>query len=376
MFCPKLLFFVAEDWYFCSHRLPLAVAAKEAGFDVVVVTRVRAHGDIILNSGLRLIPVKMSRRGMNPLRELGVLFTIWRIYRQERPDIVHHVAIKPVLYGSVVAWLTGCRDVINAMAGLGYLFNSRRWTALFLRFWVIWLFRILFSRAGSKLIVQNPDDVNYFIRNGLIDSEKVVLIRGAGVDTDVFVPASREPSGPPVVMLASRLLWDKGVKEFVEAAGMLRRQGVDARFVLVGDSDFENPAAISPNQLKIWQETGDVEWWGYQDDMPEVLIRSHLVCLPSYHEGLPKILLETASCGKPIVAADVSGCREIVRHGENGLLVPVRDSGSLAVAIKALLDAPELRHRMGVAGRRLVEQEFAQEIVIEQTLRLYREMLS
>lgn len=369
----KLLFFVTEDWYFCSHRLPLAVAARNAGFEVVVVTRVREHGDIIRAAGLRLIPLELSRRGMNPLQEIATLLELRRIYRQEQPDILHHVAIKPVLYGSFVAWAVGCRNVINAMAGMGFLFVSSRKKAKLLRPVVGWAFRLLLNRPGNHLIVQNPDDARYFKESGLIDPERIAMIRGAGVDMELFVPV-REMSGLPVVMLASRLLWDKGVGEFVEAAGLLLQQGSDARFVLVGESDPENPADIPLDQLKAWQQAGEVELWGHRNDMAEVIGQAHVICLPSYREGLPKVLLEAASCAKPIVATDVPGCREIVRHNKNGLLVPAQNSAALAAAIKVLLGSPEMRRRMGEAGRQIVAQEFSQEIIVAQTLQLYKQI--
>lgn len=369
----KLLFLVTEDWYFCSHRLPLAVAAREAGFEVVVVTRVRAHGEAIRRAGLRLIPLDWSRRGLNPLREMAVLVALWRIYRRERPDIVHQVALKPVLYGSLAAWLAGCGRVVNALAGLGFVFISDRKRARLLRPLVRLAFRRLLNRPGSRLILQNPDDVRQFVGEGLAAPERIVLISGSGVDLASFAPTP-EPPGLPVVMLASRLLWDKGVGEFVEAAGILRGRGVAARFVLVGEADYDNPAAVDSARLESWQASGVVELWGRRGDMPQVLGMAHIVCLPSYREGLPKVLLEAAACARPLIAADVPGCREIVRTGENGILVPVRDSGALAAAIVDLLTEPQRRQEMGAAGRRLVEQEFSQEIVIDRTLGLYREM--
>lgn len=372
----KLLYFVSEDWYFCSHRLPLAVAASEAGFEVVVATRVREHGEMIRQAGLRLAPLtRFSRRGMNPWRELAALWEIFRFYRRELPDVVHQVALKPVLYGSLAARLAGCRRVVNTMAGMGFVFSSERKLARLLRPLVRWAFRLLLGRPGSRLILQNPDDVDFFVGSRLIANNKIALIQGSGVNIREFAPV-REEDETPVVMLASRLLWDKGIGEFVEAASILRQQGVEARFVLVGDGDADNPAAVPADRVELWQRSGGVEWWGRRHDMPATLGRAQIVCLPSYREGLPKVLLEGAACGKPLVATDVPGCREIVRHGENGLLVPARDSAALAAAIGTLLAEPATRQRMGEAGRRLVEREFSQEKVIEQTLALYREMLA
>jgi glycosyltransferase involved in cell wall biosynthesis len=353
----------------------LAQAAKEAGFDVVVVTRVRDHGEVIRRAGLRLVPCEWSRRGLNPFRELLVLANLWRIYRREQPDIVHQVALKPVLYGALAAWFTGCGKVVNALAGLGFIFVSGRKRARLLRPLVRVALRWLLDRPGSRLVLQNRDDVEQFTQEKLADPKKIILIRGSGVDLARFAPVL-EPPGPLVVMLASRLLWDKGVGEFVEAARRLRNQGATARFVLVGDGDSENPATIPRRQLDAWKEAGDIEWWGRRDDMPQTLGMAHIVCLPSYREGLPKVLLEAAAIERPMVATDVPGCREIVRPGENGILVPVRDAGALAAAIEKMLRDKAMRRRMGKAGRMLVEKEFAQEIVITRTLRLYQEMMA
>lgn len=367
----KMFFFITEDWYFCSHRLPLAIAAKEDGFDVTVVTRVRSHGDVIRSAGLRLIPFEIERQGMNPLIEFFTAFKIWKLYRKERPDIVYHVALKPILYGSFASWLVGCKNVVNAMAGKGFLFVSKRKSAKIIRPFISYVVRFLFNRVCRSLILQNSDDTLFFEKTGMIDAEKIELIRGAGVDTEEF-NYTPEMSGKPVVMLASRLLWDKGIMEFVEAADSLLKQGVEARFVLVGDSDMGNPNAISSKILKSWEKSGVIEWWGYKGDMARTLSRANIVCLPSYYgEGIPKVLIEAASCGRSIITTDWPGCREIVRNGENGILVPVKDSKALAGAIKKLLAAPEDRINMGEKGREFVKQSFSLELVIKETLRVF-----
>jgi glycosyltransferase involved in cell wall biosynthesis len=366
---PKLLYFVTEDWYFSSHRLPLAVAAREAGFDVVVVTRVREHGGVIRRAGLSLIPFEMSRRGMNPFGELGALARLTALYRREKPDLVHHVAMKPVLYGTLAARLASVPRVVNALAGMGWLFTSTNLMARLLKPLVRLTFRILLR--PTNVIVQNPDDAALMAGLGV---GNVHLIRGAGVDTRIFHPAP-SPAGDLVVMLASRMLWDKGVGEFVEAAGMLREMGASARFVLVGERDPANPSAIPESRLQEWEAKGIVEWWGKRDDMAEVIHQAHVVCLPSYREGLPKVLLEAAASGLPLVATDVPGCREIVRNEENGLLVPARDATALAAALRRLIEDRELRCRMGARGREIVETEFSVEKVVSETLAVYGELL-
>lgn len=372
---PKIIFFVTEDWYFCSHRLPLAIAAQQAGYDVTVVTRVTQHGELIRSHGLNLIPIKLSRRSRNPFKELGVIWQLLLIYREQRPDIVHHVALKPVLYGSIAARLTGVPAVVNALAGLGFLFVSKRLLARILRPLVEVAFRVLLNRPNVRVIFQNPDDLGLLIGRGVLESERAVLIRGSGVDMTLF-RSSPEPDGAPLVVLASRMLWDKGVKEFVEAARQLKGLGVSARFALVGEGDPENPASISREQLAQWGDEGVIEWWGRHGNMPQIFAESHIVCLPTtYGEGVPKVLIEAAACARAIVATDVPGCREIVRDGENGLLVPSKDVNALVFALQRLIEDSPLRIKMGMRGRTIVEDEFSIEHVVRQTLVLYRKLL-
>ena len=368
-----LAFFVTEDWYFCSHRLPLAVAAKNAGYTVYVITRVRSHGAEIEAAGLNLIPLELSRRSKNPFVEAGVIRRLARIYRDIKPDIVHHIAVKPVIYGSIAARLAGVPAVVNAMAGLGFLFSSTKLTARLLRPVIRLLFAFLLNNARTIVILQNPDDVEVLCGSGSVDRRRIRLILGSGVDVDVY-RYQQESAEIPVVLLASRLLWDKGVGEFVQAAGHIKQQGIAARFVLAGDGDDENPASISSQQLREWHEAGDVECWGRRNDMPEVFAEVHVVCLPTaYGEGVPKVLIEAASCGRPIVATDAPGCREIVIDGSNGILIPVKDVDALVIAIGKLLESPELRTQMGQAGRELVREKFSLDQVIKETLAVYAE---
>jgi len=371
----RLLYLVTEDWYFCSHRLPLAMAARSAGYEVSVATRVTEHGQAIRDAGLDLIPLKLSRRSHNPLRELASIAQIAAVYRRTRPHIVHQVAVKPVLYGSLAARITGVPAVVNALAGMGYLFSSSERKARVLRPLVESAYRALLNRANSRLIVQNPDDLALLQARGIADPTRTVMIRGSGVDLSMFA-AAPGPPGVPVVVLPARMLRDKGVVEFVDAARRLRSQGVAARYALVGEPDPENPASVAPEQLRQWVSEGVVEWWGWRDDMAEVFRDCHIVCLPSYREGLPKALIEAAAAGRAIVTCDVPGCREVVRDGDNGLLVPARDSQALADALARLLTDPSLRARMGARGRVRAEAEFSLDAVIERTLAVYRECLA
>lgn len=366
-----VVYFVTEDWYFCSHRLPLAIAARKAGYNIYVITRVDAHGDVIKSAGLNLIPIEFSRRSKNPFAEALVLVRLAKIYRTLKPAIVHHVALKPVIYGTIAAKIASVPQTINALAGLGYMFSSRAFMARVLRPLIRTIFRLLLNHGNSTLILQNTDDVELICGGGLVARERVKLIMGSGVDPEEF-SMKAEAAGMPIVLLASRLLWDKGVGDFVKAAEHLRKQGAGARFVIVGAADTENPGAISDTQLADWKRQGYVELWGQRSDMPDILASCHIVCLPtSYGEGVPKILIEAASCGRPIVATDVPGCREIVEHGRNGLLVPVHSVDALVRAIGILLDSPKMRHDMGIDGRQIVKDKFSLAMVLQETLRLY-----
>ena len=366
----KLLYLITEDWFFCSHFIERAVAARNAGYEVLVVAREQAHGDRIRAAGLRLISLKFARRSLNPLSELRLLLAIVRIYQQERPDIVHHIAVKPILYGSLAARLTGIPAIVNAPVGMGYAFSSTDRTARLLRPMLRLGYRFLLNPSGSRVIFENRDDLDSFVESGSVKRTEAVLIRGAGINLARFSPQAK-PDGVPIVVLIARMLRDKGVVEFVEAARRLHEQGVAGRFVLVGDPDPENPASIPPETLQAWHGHYGVEWWGWRDDIKAILGDASIACLPSYREGLPKSLLEAAACGLPIVTTDTPGCREVVVDGDNGLLVPVRNAYALAEALKKLVLDPALRQRMGARGRARAKEEFSMEQVISETLLVY-----
>lgn len=367
---PKLLFLAAEDWHFASHRLHLAIAARQAGFEVKLATRPGLKTATIEAAGIRVLPFAIDRRGMHPGRELTTLWHLVRLLRRERPDIVHAVALKPVVLAGLACRLLRIRRVVLAVTGMGFLFtgSGRRpaVTALVCRM-LAWI-----TRHG-RVIVQNPDDAALLTRCG-VASCRTRLIPGAGVDTERFT-VYPEPNEVPVVLLPARLLRDKGVGEFASAAGQLKAEGVSARFVLVGTPDEGNPTAVPESELRRWVCEGRLEWWGQREDMPEVLARAHLVCLPSYREGLPKTLLEAMACGRAVVATDVPGCRDAVLAGVTGLLVPPGDAAALAEAVRELVENPERRIRMGEQGRQRVLELFSQERVAVETLAVYRELL-
>lgn len=365
-----LLFVVTEDWYFCSHRLPLAQAARALGFDVVVVAREDKDGNRIRSEGFRLIPLDMRRGEIRPLGEFGSLFALWRIIRREHPEIVHNVAIKPVILGTLAARMAGVHGVVNALAGLGYVFTSHDRKAFFLRVVIRLAFGILFRSPSVRIIVQNSVD-KALIESFGVSAGRIALISGAGVDLSSF-PPKPEPCDPVVVAMVSRMLWDKGVRDLVEAARILMQHEHNVRIRLVGPMDASNPSSIPETNLKAWVAEGIVEWSGPTSDVASVWANAHIGVLPSYREGLPKSLLEAAACGRPLIATDVPGCRDVVVHEETGLLVPPKNPRALAEAIVRLARDAPLRARLGNAARERVKAHFSVEQVVEQTLSLYR----
>ncbi len=369
---PKLLYLVTEDWYFVSHRLALAKAAEAEGYEVSVVTRVDKHGDEIRDAGLNLIPISFHRSGLNPIGETRFLAQLIAIYRKVRPDIVHHVAMKPVLYGSLAARVTKVKCVVNAIMGLGFVFSSESPKARVLRPLVRRALASALGHSNSRVIVQNEDDRGLLISGRLAPANQIELIRGSGVDLEAY-PLQPLASGRPKVVLPARMLKDKGVLEFVEAARLLKRDGVDAEFVLAGAPDLLNPSSISDADIEGWVREGLVTYLGWRDDMAAVLASATIVCLPSYREGLPKALLEAAAIGRPIVTTNVPGCREVVRDGVNGWLVPSRDAPALAMALRQALADRARCQQFGIAGRNLVETSLSLRHVINQTLAVYRD---
>lgn len=370
----KILILVSEDWYFCSHRLPIGIALKKAGADVVVVTRVRNHAGPILDAGLRLRETQLDRSGLNPLHDRKTIAELLRIYRDEKPDLVHHVALKPTLYGAYCAWRMGVPAVVNALGGMGFLFLARSLPARTLRGVVRLLMRFLLNRSNSRTILQNRDDIDLLTQRIGVKPGNICLIRGSGVDTEKFKPTP-PPEGTPVAVCVSRMLRDKGIVELVDAARLLKGKGVSLKVRLVGSTD-DNPASIDEATLAGWKAEGVVEVAGPSTDIAGEYARAHIAVLPSYREGLPKSLLEAAAAGRPMIATDVPGCREVCRDGETGLLVPARTVEPLADALEKLATDPDLRRTLGKRARAVAVEEFAEDIVVNQTLALYGEMLS
>lgn len=376
MSAPRILYLVTEDWYFLSHRLPVARAARDAGFEVIVATAVGSRGGRIEAEGFELVPISMKRRGAGFMREAASLGELARLYRALRPSIIHHVALKPVVFGAAAAALARGPVTVNTLAGLGRLAAPRGARDSTARTLLKMALRFALGGRRSFTIVQNRDDLASLIGSGAVDEGRVFLIRGSGVDPDVYTPPDKEPEGPPVVLFSGRMLRSKGVEDFVKAASILKERGVAARMVLAGAPDPHNADSLDEAALRGPADEGIVEYWGHRDDMPDVLRRAAVVALPSFYgEGVPKSLIEAASCARPLVAYDTPGCDEIVRSGENGFLVPARDVEGLAVAIEKLLADGGQRARMGSRGREMVMEEFSEKLVCKQTLAVYKKAL-
>lgn len=439
----KLLFLVSDDRYFCSHRLNLAKAARDKGFEVAVATRCtfQDHDDhnVIQKQGIRVFPLRhFNRTGINPFSQLLTLYELYKIYKAFKPDIVHHVALKPVLLGTLIAKICRVPKIINALGGLGYLFveddkknkefskKSGTFKKKLLRFIVCKLYAIAFSQKNCNLLLQNNDDFETLIRHGALKRESkallklaeieaaaeaevkakikankeqtsstkhhannVFIIPGSGINTATFQVTTHPASPPVIITCISRMLWDKGIGELVEATKILQEKlatlslsGISSiysitqpknvfKVVLYGSPDPENPASIPIEILNNWNNTGIIEWRGFCNNAAKAYAECHIAVLPSYREGLPKSLLEAASCGKPIITTDVPGCREVVTDKENGYLVPARNVKLLADRMLELIQNENLRKIMGEKGRARIESSFSEAVIHNKVFELY-----
>ncbi|MDR1351556.1 MAG: glycosyltransferase family 4 protein [Zoogloeaceae bacterium] len=373
----KLLFVLNDAGYFLSHRLPIALAAKKSGFEVHVATPDSDKTTLIRAHGLIFHPWSLTRSGINPFTEISAFFALARLFRRIKPDVLHLVTIKPVIYGGMAARLLRVPAVVVAVPGLGFVFSGRGFKAGILRSLVSRLYRAALKHPCLCAIFQNSENAELVSRLAGLQSAQICLIRGAGVDltTYAFTPLPSEHDAP-LVMLPARLLRAKGVMEFVEAARQLRKNGVPARFALVGATDAGNPDTVSEQDIAHWAAEGAVEYWGYRADMPTVLALSSLVVLPSYYpEGLPRVLIEAQACGRAVITTDHPGCRAAITPDVSGLLVPVRDAVALAKAMARLLNDWERLQAMGKAGRALAEEAFDVRQVVARHLEIYRSLL-
>ena len=371
----KLLYVVNEARFFLSHRLALGLAAVGRGDEVWVVTGPNTGEAELAQHGFKHVSVPLTRSGFTLFQEVAAYRALKQIYRRENPDLVHHVTIKPVIYGSLAARAAKIPAVVNAVPGLGFVFSRRGLRAGVLRTLVTTLYRFAFANIHMRVIFQNSEDQREFVSQGIVQRERTILIRGSGVDLAAYRPGL-EPDGPPVFVLVARMLSDKGVVEFARAAELVKRQHPDWRFLLAGDLDPGNPAALTQTQLDILQQDHGVEWVGFQSDMPKLMAQAHVVCLPTYREGLPKTLLEASAAARAIIATDIAGCREVITPGVNGLLVPPRTVEPLAQAMLQLGGDPELRQRLARSARDKAEAVVAVEDVVDHTFRVYDELLA
>jgi glycosyltransferase involved in cell wall biosynthesis len=372
----KAVLFANTDWYLYNFRRALALALQRAGYDVLLISPPGPYGEKLRGLGLHWESLPMQRRSLNPLRELTLLWHLVRLLRRERPALVHGFTIKCAVYGSLAARLAGIHARVNAVAGMGYVFTSSQWKARLLRPVVRSLLRLALGGRDARLILQNADDVELFRQAGLVDPAHVRLIRGSGVNCAQFAGISPQApaDGCPRMLLASRLLWDKGIAEYVGAIRQLRKQGRTFRALLAGTPDPGNPAAVPEATIRGWVDEGLLTWLGHVDDMAGLLGSVDIVVLPSYREGLPRTLVEAAACGLPLITTDVPGCREVVCDGVDGLLVPMANSDALAQAMARLQDDPAFARQLGDAARRKARAQFDERIVVERTLAVYAEL--
>lgn len=376
----KFMFFANTDWYLYNFRLSTALHLKERGADVVMLSPPGSFGERFAEHGIRWITLPMmDRASLNPAREVVTLRQMVRVLGEERPDVLHNFTVKCAVYGALAARIAGTPSVVNAVAGMGYVFTSRSPMARLLKPVVKALMRITLGGGNSRLILQNPDDAEAFVSSRLVPAHNIRLIRSSGVNTTRFAPPERfnDPTRPLRVLLAARLLWEKGVREFVEAAALLRANGCSMEFILAGAPDPGNPRSVDPRDVEEWVASGLVQWLGHVEDMPSLLRSVDVMALPSYYrEGVPKSLIEGAACGLALVTTDLPGCREVVTcHGVDGLHAEPRSAASLADRLLVLHRDRALLRRLGDSARRKAVSDFDEKLVITRTLEVYDELL-
>lgn len=369
----KLLSFANTDWYLYNYRMPIDTILRKKGYEIIMVSPPGEYSEKIVEAGFRWIPIKMSRSGLNLSEEISTIRQLLHIYKTEQPQIVHHFTIKCNLYGALAGKLSQVPIVIDSIAGLGYVFASPTLKAKMLRPFGYWSYRM--SLAHSKVIFQNSEDRDNFIKRGYVKEKDAYLIRSSGVDLVKFLPQPF-PKDHFNILLGSRMLWTKGIGEFVKAAKIVKQQHPGINFLLAGDVDPGNPASIPIERIRQWEAEGSVKWLGFQNNVPDLLSNSHIVCFPSKHtEGTPKFLVEAAACARPIITTMNRGCKEVVDEDINGYLVPKGDHISLANALLKLIKNESLMEKMGKLGREKAEREFSVERVAEETHSVYQNAL-
>lgn len=370
----RLLFIVNTPEAFMSHRLPIAEQAKQEGYEVHIATGGQKFQSF-LEKGFHHHLLPLSRSGKNPLKELKAVVAIFRLMQQLKPQIVHLVTIKPVLYGGICARLTRIKGTVMAIPGVGYTYTKKNLKAYILRLMTTKLYRFVFNSPNIKVIFQNPDDRAMMIEKMFLDPTKTILLRGSGISLNQYIPIEEEQRDTPIIVMASRLLKDKGVFEFIESAKQLQSKGIKATFWLVGSLDPGNPETLSPKEFSAIQTENIVECLGFQSNIADIFAKANIVVLPSYREGLPKVLQEAQAAGRAVITTDVPGCRDAIIPNETGLLVPVKNADALAGAIEFLIKNPEKRKQFALAGRALAESAFDITKIAEAHLSIYNELM-
>ena len=365
----RIILVANTDWYLYNFRRSLAEYLRANGHEITLVSPDGPFVDNIRQSGFRWLKWPVRRNSVGP-GELLSISRLANLYRQERPELVHHFTVKPVLYGSIAARLAEVPRVVNAVTGLGYVFLQNTLKARLIRRVVLMFYHIAFQSSRQAVIFENRYDRQYFEKLHLVSPGGSTLIEGAGVDTDAFTP-SPEPDGVPLVVLPARMLWDKGVGIAAEAARQLKKENYPLRMAFVGPTDPGNPTNIPESTLQAWVNEGIIEWWGFQEDMKAVYGKANIVILPSFGEGIPTVLLEAGASGRAIIASDVPGCRDVVQDGETGLLIPPDNPGMLVKALYQLASDPGLRAKFSAAGRARVVSRFSKETINRQTMAVY-----
>lgn len=374
----KFVLYANTDWYLYNFRLSTALALVSHGHEVVMLSPPGEFGARFQTHGLRWVTLPMDRASLNPVREALTLRALVRVLKAERPDVLHNFTVKCAVYGAIAARIANIPAVVNAVAGMGYVFTSDRALARALRPIVTLLMRGTLGRAQSRLVLQNPDDADAFVASRIVPAGQIRVIRSSGVDISRFTPREPHPPGPLRVLLAARLLWEKGIGEFAEASRLLRQEGRRVEFLLAGMPDHGNPRSVRRDEVEQWARDGLLIWLGHVEDMPTLMRSVDVMALPSYYrEGVPKSLIEAAACGLALVTTDLAGCREVVSsHGEDGLHVQPRDPRSLADLLKMLDDDRALLRRLGERARQKAMEEFDERSVIRRTIDVYDELLA
>jgi len=374
----RIVFFANTDWYLYNFRLSTARHLQAQGAEVVMVSPPGEFGARFAQHGIRWETLPMDRASLNPLREAVTIHHLTRLLRRERPQLIHNFTVKCAVYGALAARLSNVPAVVNAVAGMGYVYASNTLKARVLRPVVSTLMRSTLGHGHSRVILQNPDDAAALTESKLVPADRIRIIRSSGVNIDRFRPVSHTGDGPLRVLLAARLLREKGVGEFVDASRMLRERGRKVQFLLAGTPDPGNPSSYGKHEIDQWHQQGLVDWLGHVDDMPALMRTVHVMALPSYYrEGVPRCLIEGAASGLCLITTDLPGCREVVTaHGIDGLQVPPRDAPSLAALLMQLDDDRGLVKQLGTQARERAERHFDERLVIDRTLEVYAELLA